>query len=189
MWESHFSYYGEIRDPINKNNIIDYFNLFNKMIVTFYFNARQNFLLLITFIYKINFNKGLFVLAHTSNVMTPLSPYLSNILSMKYCSAGRVLFKSMSTVWRLAAESASTAKRTTAHDVNIVVTELACGSAPAPVSHNTINYRIRMARSIWYNAPRFGHAHATRANLFVYPWLSFEKYLLGSKMLDRRLTT
>lgn len=175
MWESHFSYYGEIRDSINKNYKIDYLKLLNITIVTFYFNARQKFLLLITFIIcKINFNKGLIVLAHTSNVMTPLSPYLSNILSMKYCSAGRVLFRSTSTVWRLAAESASTAKRTTAHVVNIVVTERTGGSAPAPVSRLrttlSINYRIRMARSIWYDAPRCDHAYATRANLFVYPW-------------------
>lgn len=57
----------------------------------------------------------------TSNVMTPLSPYLSNILSMKYCSAGSVLLTSSCRAGCSA--EAESAARTTTHGLHMVATD------------------------------------------------------------------
>lgn len=120
--------------------------------------------------------------------MTPLSPYLSNILSMKYCSAG-THHMGDDTTSPLAAVANVAARTTTAHVVNMVATEWPrrCARAaggPAP-PHHTIN---RSAS----NAPRWSWlwrvvAVVVAAQLNVGKSNSFVCLFITNKFVDRAL--
>lgn len=125
--------------------------------------------------------------------MTPLSPYLSNILSMKYCSAGRVLLSWLSSAAPAAARLAvfrsrspvepvlhsASARTTTTLVVNMFTTNVRARgshggtlSAPAAVPRlrTTLSVDQLQQRSVERDnvTRRVALAHRPTTLLFVY---------------------